>query len=1313
MPTTIPMIGPDGSVADIPQEQVGNAKTGGYKLAVDMTAPDGNVATIPYERVGDAMSQGGYKLPGAEQPKPGLLRGYYDMAMKPIKNLATQAYTDATNTISGVMDSQTPQEKLDAQNQEAASEQHKSDVYHSASAQFHKAMASKDVGGVLDSGWELRKLFEKGEGENPNDPLLTMTDAALRGAQSEYDKAGQHVTNVVNSLREAADRHAYGDQDGAQKALANVVPEASQAAGHGLAAALPLVGPAAASVGEELPTNPAHAIGGALGLLSPSILKGVKEAGLIGKVGGVIGKAADVVKDTPVGDALDAAGIQKPFSSVGDAVDAVKEPVASMYDRATQKVGDLLGQTKTAAQGAADSVGDTAAAAARKVGSVTAEGAWNFGAGVLDTVSSKIQDAGQKFVDSMKAAATSDDPAAAGIQSHVELRNQVTSALQDAGIPPEAVNEIVDKVSDEYIKSHSVSGGVDGNLPEGGIPDTLRKAGYTDDQIRTMSAPELREALRQAAEKDTSIWGRLKQSANDVLGKSDPTTNPASITESSDRTIYETLRQKFSLEEIHKMSDDELSNNISAAKNEIAARQRAIKRGAATPPPTSPKIDEAWQSPTQTYSPTPEENAFFEKLARAKVAAAQAKPSYMSKVRALANDVIENAQRKGLSATTQGGAWTGGGIGGLLAGPLGVAKGAAIGAAAGATTIMADALASVSKGDLIKTLVERGMLPATAEEAVSAFYNKVTNDKVRNIVQSTTNKAAKFAADAVGNNPRDTAVAKAAAIDPSLAKVATPAQMGYSSPIVEDLLRKTAGGVGEYIAKRYDQPALDASVASANKAIADISPDTAGLDQTQRGTNVKAALPTQAPFGIDASTPEAAAKTTANMLGFENYVNTVGRVAQSPTEYVFNTLDSMSPQRFNEVMSNLGPEQAASLRQGLVQHLLDKSLDPDTGMPNFKAMQKAVQQAGPLKLGPEFAKMKTLSDGWAQLADSRHLTNTKAISLLAKTGAVLTAGVLDVMVAGADPVRLALLAGGEYLGYKFAGPAIARFFMDPKNVGDLNVIMRVVNNLPASQVETLTKKAMGFEARLKKSLLDYGVSVANRVKNKIGDEWTYRTNRPPDVSGGSQSASEPSANLNSASEASARLQDPKIQAQAMLGNLLQELKSSPALRSGAGGAMQESPVLSAVDRAKRNIPQDEEATMRSQPAQQQQKIYSKADLAKPKLTPTEQSDALANNYMNRYGRSNPGSQGNTVRAVVQDTGGSAEDTSALADDYASRYEKATKQPYTPGFREAAPSTGGDVSEIANSFLKKLAHNPKPTHVYDPKTKTAVAIHGRR
>jgi len=55
---TVPLIGPDGTISEVPADLADGIVSGG-KVGVWMTAPDGSVGAVPKERVLDAISDGG------------------------------------------------------------------------------------------------------------------------------------------------------------------------------------------------------------------------------------------------------------------------------------------------------------------------------------------------------------------------------------------------------------------------------------------------------------------------------------------------------------------------------------------------------------------------------------------------------------------------------------------------------------------------------------------------------------------------------------------------------------------------------------------------------------------------------------------------------------------------------------------------------------------------------------------------------------------------------------------------------------------------------------------------------------------------------------------------------------------------------------------------------------------------------------------------------------------------------------------------------------------------------------------------------
>ena len=370
-PLTVPMISQDGSVADIPHDKVGDAKNGGYKLAVDMTAPDGKTATIPYENVSDAMSQGNYKLPGANTAleesdakiargdrtltnplgvkggtvmdrAPEFFKGAWNFSAGTIEKLAKEAGADVKQTTGALTGN--AEDKAAVEKQAQLDEGHKMETYHNSIAKFHEGVADKDVTKVLESGWELRKLFEKPAGDQSHDVLKTITDSALRGAEGTYQKAGEHATATVAALQKAVQQAQHGDIPGAHETMKAAAGEASQTFGYGLATGVPLVGPAAAQAGEDTATRPAQGLGEGASLIFGSEAKNLPVRDIVGGVGDLVKAGSEAVKKSSLAEYL-----PKPATaSIGDAYagvrDAVKSAVSGGVSTAAEAAGKATGR---------------------------------------------------------------------------------------------------------------------------------------------------------------------------------------------------------------------------------------------------------------------------------------------------------------------------------------------------------------------------------------------------------------------------------------------------------------------------------------------------------------------------------------------------------------------------------------------------------------------------------------------------------------------------------------------------------------------------------------------------------------------------------------------------------------------------------------------------------------------------------------------------------------------------------------------------------------------------------------------------------
>jgi hypothetical protein len=66
--STVPIFAPDGTLGDIPQEQLATAVKAGAKPGVHITGPDGSPGVIPADRVPDAANAGAKVVPFEDQP---------------------------------------------------------------------------------------------------------------------------------------------------------------------------------------------------------------------------------------------------------------------------------------------------------------------------------------------------------------------------------------------------------------------------------------------------------------------------------------------------------------------------------------------------------------------------------------------------------------------------------------------------------------------------------------------------------------------------------------------------------------------------------------------------------------------------------------------------------------------------------------------------------------------------------------------------------------------------------------------------------------------------------------------------------------------------------------------------------------------------------------------------------------------------------------------------------------------------------------------------------------------------------------------
>jgi len=318
------------------------------------------------------------------------------------------------------------------------------------------------------------------------------------------------------------------------------------------------------------------------------------------------------------------------------------------------------------------------------------------------------------------------------------------------------------------------------------------------------------------------------------------------------------------------------------------------------------------------------------------------------------------------------------------------------------------------------------------------------------------------------NVPDDaTPIARAAntAAGQGLKEVATPGQMTGGLPaFIEKWFRQEPYGVGQHIADKFDVPARAAAEGSLNKAIDNISPETAGWSQADRAGLFSHAnlVEGEVPGGIPPEVMDAL-QNLSKVLGQKGIP-----MLQEPGQ-IFKSLEKMSPDDFNRSVSGLSPEQVEAVRQGYVRHLADSTLDPETGSYHLGLMKKIIDQNRG-KLGTHWGEFKPLGDGLAELEQHMKMSNTKARSLLQSTVGAGVAGVVAVVLEGAHPGKVLGTMALEYAGYKFLAPRVVDLLMKPRAVGDLNIMFRAASKVPESSLDDKSIKKAA--ANVKKSFVN-------------------------------------------------------------------------------------------------------------------------------------------------------------------------------------------------------------------------------------------------
>jgi hypothetical protein len=366
---------------------------------------------------------------------------------------------------------------------------------------------------------------------------------------------------IGKPMEEAQQRSDQYTQMAAQEQNPKFKKALIDAAGsYSMAAKLPMVGPMAGNMTErfeygDLSTgtinpDPSGALAEGIGYaLTPEMMK--KAPGLVGDLakagvsataeaaGRVVPKAATAVADTAY--QAGKAGLKYVVAPVARGVGAGlievgTDAISDLADKITDSVKSNAGDVKAAVSNALQSGGEAGKALLAKAGPIADDIAGKIQAGgtvAADEVTAVLKDhmelysdlIGRNFdklattVSSALSDAIAKTKSATTPQEVADtlpnLRNQVRSAL-DGVLPPEAVNEVLDKVVDEhYVQTHPVSGG---NVDEPGSFEASLKeivGKYMSDAANMLKPPETPVA---AAMKIVPELGNISTAGDQVGG---------------------------------------------------------------------------------------------------------------------------------------------------------------------------------------------------------------------------------------------------------------------------------------------------------------------------------------------------------------------------------------------------------------------------------------------------------------------------------------------------------------------------------------------------------------------------------------------------------------------------------------------------------------------------------------------------------------------------------------------------------------------------------------------------------------------------
>jgi hypothetical protein len=224
---TVPIFSPDGSLGDIPQDQLVAAVRAGAKPGIHITAPDGSPGVIPADRVPDAAKAGAKIVPIENQPvqHPGFWAAFGSdlggMAKGTFNTLGAAMRSAASGSAQPLADqasqtAQTISDNMQHRRDEGRSLPYRTiapvgDVLGVNTRGMEDAADQGDVGGVAGHAAAVPAVMAASEGlSHGAGPVADAAAPAVRAAVKTINKGLQKLPEAAGGAAGFAAGHATG-----------------------------------------------------------------------------------------------------------------------------------------------------------------------------------------------------------------------------------------------------------------------------------------------------------------------------------------------------------------------------------------------------------------------------------------------------------------------------------------------------------------------------------------------------------------------------------------------------------------------------------------------------------------------------------------------------------------------------------------------------------------------------------------------------------------------------------------------------------------------------------------------------------------------------------------------------------------------------------------------------------------------------------------------------------------------------------------------------------------------------------------------